>query len=372
MKSYVFLTIFLFLSCQSGVKREVRDGVLYIKNPKYGRLQNKKEPPVKFVLEQTFGVEEEPMEETLVHIRYVVCDNQENVYILDGRDHRLVSFKPDGTFRWSVGREGGGPGEFARPRGMAFDGKELIYISNISGTRIDQFNLKGEFLQTYLLTKIQRNNLHLEGYLEPDILVLSDSRPKKIDVEVILIRIGKKLELVDTFRIDETDDIILPGSIGLAIDVKVANNEISIGNSHRYRLRSYDHKGNLKKVILRDVDGITKPGSYENRFRQFSEIDAPLLSPGKYQIVPAWWPTNVSNPNKYLQMSRAGSAPKLKYFNTLDIFDHEGVLLYSIEKEGSTTPDIGELLCVDAEGRLYTSKLRPYPHVCRYRVEVKQ
>ena len=62
MKNMIFiflLTGLAFFYCDSKVSRDTKDGVLYINNPKDGLWQDRKDDPIKFELEMTFGVENE-------------------------------------------------------------------------------------------------------------------------------------------------------------------------------------------------------------------------------------------------------------------------------------------------------------------------
>ena len=72
--------------------------------------------PLQFEREQTYGTDGGSGPAFLGSVRGVAVDPAGTVYVLDDENHRLVAFRPDGTVRWSVGRQEQGPGEFQIPR----------------------------------------------------------------------------------------------------------------------------------------------------------------------------------------------------------------------------------------------------------------
>jgi hypothetical protein len=61
----------------------------------------------------------------------VSFDDQGGLYVLNRQASQVVKFSADGEFEFAVGSEGGGPGEFLRPRGVAAaaDGGFLVFDS---------------------------------------------------------------------------------------------------------------------------------------------------------------------------------------------------------------------------------------------------
>ena len=99
----------------------------------------------------------------------------------------------------------------------------------------------------------------------------------------------------------------------------------------------------------------------------YSVVSAPFRLTSGHWLSSAYWATNVPDPDEHLRLSTNGNAPNVVSAHTLDLFDEEGKLLYSLSGEGDM-PDIGRLAHVDAAGKLYTIVYTPYPHVRRYRV----
>lgn len=58
--------------------------------------------------------------------------------------------------------------------------------------------------------------------------------------------------------------------------------------------------------------------------------------------------------------------------NSIDFFNRNGDLLYSMEDTETTIPEIGEPAFVDQNGKLYTKTDLPYPQVRRYFVKISE
>ena len=50
------------------------------------------------------------------------------VYVSEGGNHRVSVFTSEGGFVTSFGRQGSGPGQFDRPRGLAVDSSGVVYV----------------------------------------------------------------------------------------------------------------------------------------------------------------------------------------------------------------------------------------------------
>ena len=325
-------------------------------------------------MESTFGVESEPKDAILSGISSVAADDKGFVYVLDRKDNRLISFDPDGKVRWVSGRKGQGPGEFQKVRGMVYDGDQNLYISNIGGTRIDKFNLNGNFIKSYSLSQAKLSSVYLSGFIHPSTLVLTKDVSGIIGADIVLLKIGNQLEKQNEFRVDRCEGLQVPQGVGIGIGVKVIKEKIVVGHSHVYKLHFYDVDGKLKKVVARDFQKFVKPGilNSDNRWAYIttSSLSPPLQLKNGYLLNSAFWPTNISDPDKHLQLSMNRKAPVVEPANTLDLFNERGELLYSISREDSYMPELGRLAFIDVAGKLYTITDEPYPQVRRYNIKI--
>ena len=80
----------------------------------------------------------------------VVCDRAGNFYIADyGENDRIQVFSPEGKWLRQWGGHGYGPGEFLRPRALAIDEDDQIYVADSGTHRIQVFSTAGKLLRTW-------------------------------------------------------------------------------------------------------------------------------------------------------------------------------------------------------------------------------
>lgn len=68
------------------------------------------------------------------------------IYVVDGVNGRVQVFDRDGGYKFTIGRKGSGPGEFAFPLGIDLDQSGRVYIADSRNHRIQIFTPKGEFI----------------------------------------------------------------------------------------------------------------------------------------------------------------------------------------------------------------------------------
>ena len=79
-------------------------------------------------------------------------DDDGNMYFVDSRQGKMVSLDTNGEFRFVTGQKGRGPGDLENVYSMAYhDG--MIYLTNLSGARIDAFDTEGNFTSSTTLSK---------------------------------------------------------------------------------------------------------------------------------------------------------------------------------------------------------------------------
>jgi hypothetical protein len=79
------------------------------------------------------------------HVRSVVMDGDGNVYIADDQASEIRVFGPDGTHLRTIGRPGGGPGEFTELYSLAWMGDTLAVLDPRAG-RISLLARSGEWI----------------------------------------------------------------------------------------------------------------------------------------------------------------------------------------------------------------------------------
>jgi hypothetical protein len=325
--------------------------------------------PIRFELEQTFGAEEEPVEAALSFVSSVSVDHERNLYLLEGgRMSRLMSFAPDGTFRWFVEANGQGPGELNQPMGLAWAGDDSLYILNQEGSRLDRFDASGTYQGGRVL-----EGLHyawLVGLYPSGILVYSNALAGWLKADVRVLRLGEKIDSVATITDDQSDGQVIEGFMRVP-DVSRFRDELAVGHISEYRITRYGLNGELRRVVLRDMHDLVRPGfAHVNNMMttsSLSRLGRPLPLEDGFWMVVVSWPTNVSDPNEVARMSLLDDPIDVEMRHSIDLYDEQDRLLYVLQGEGEE-PEMGRVLGTDREGKLYTFSTEPYPQVRRYRV----
>ena len=158
LKRYVKLLLYnlLFLSVLIAIQGELEsvqkwkgkirkeNGIIIIENKGSGLYGKKIKDKVKFKEILSLGVDEG--QENLVFGRHIMIDvdlNQ-NIFILDIQNHRLLKFDRNGQFRWKTGRKGQGPGEIESPFDIKATSDGGIVVVN-QGGKLHYFDKDGDF-----------------------------------------------------------------------------------------------------------------------------------------------------------------------------------------------------------------------------------
>ncbi|PRQ06623.1 peptidyl-alpha-hydroxyglycine alpha-amidating lyase family protein [Enhygromyxa salina] len=108
---------------------------------------------------QTWGVAGEPGDdrEHLGLPTDVVVLPDGSFYVADGYENsRVVRFSPTGEFVATWGTRGSGPGQFAVPHGIAWDGDALLYVADRGNRRVQAFGLDGTFEFAWVADELGR------------------------------------------------------------------------------------------------------------------------------------------------------------------------------------------------------------------------
>ena len=79
----------------------------------------------------------------------LLVDGDENLYVTDEANHKVVVMDKDGELIDSWGEQGSGSGQLNRPSGMCFDLEGNIVLSDAMNSRIQRFTRDGKVLQVF-------------------------------------------------------------------------------------------------------------------------------------------------------------------------------------------------------------------------------
>jgi hypothetical protein len=99
------------------------------------------------VMQFAIGAEDGEDWELLSRVSQVAFDKEENLYVLDGGNHRVLVFNPQGKFVRKIGKKGGGPGELMTPVGLAVTSDGNVAITDLDRPAVSLFKKDGTFIK---------------------------------------------------------------------------------------------------------------------------------------------------------------------------------------------------------------------------------
>ncbi|WP_157939441.1 NHL repeat-containing protein [Gracilimonas amylolytica] len=332
----------------SAIKKE--NGVIY--NPSVGLLQDE-EAPVEFELVETIDLSmiEEPV---ISNVGYLQIDDEGNFYFIDRRLSKLISLDPEGNLRWAVGEEGKGPGDLESPFGMSLY-KDKLYISNVQGSRLDEFDLSGNFIKTYDLPEDMRF-ASMVGIRDDGKVLMSGANYGAVGALVYTMEISDSLRVISDFKITETEaDEYSRATLWGGFAMQEDGFYYSFGTDYTFQM--YDYDGNLKTEVQREFDGTLGPGIYtsENSVSLYGlgSIGSPIFLNSDLYLIQVEHPVNIDDPHAYARRASTGDTESPIYEHFMDVYNADHELLYTFE-DSDFVEGLGSLSVRDDEGYYYS------------------
>lgn len=371
---YIVICLLLFFACSNRDEEMAKSTI--VKNPKYGRWQDRGQFPIDFKMEMTFGSKSD-RDGYLFSGRYnivgPVVDPMGNVYVLDNVRNRLLSFDLEGNLRWITGEEGRGPGDLLKVRGIAINDTAL-FIGNIKGSRLDQYDLQGNYIRSLPLESKDLILVQVEGFLNNGLLVTSSVIWGEYGNRVTVFDISDTLKKVSQFDVKVLKDVEIGKGLNATLDISIFDSLIALGNYRDYAIKFYNKKGQNVKIITRDFEKLVRPGVVNNAsnrsMQTLGNLSAPIELEKGYFLTTLYWPIGIDDPDEFARKALYASSLHVEFSSSIDLFKSNGTLLFTEEKEGQWLPDIGKITYVDSNGYLYTIKDNPYPQIVKYKVTV--
>lgn len=348
------LVFSLFITCSKETKTTTPDNSTVIDNPEYGTLQNTENPPIRFELVNSTEL---LFEDDLIigYVNAFTVDDNGNMYFIDSRQGKMVSLDSSGEFRFVTGQKGRGPGDLENAYSMAYK-NNTIHISNVSGSRIDAFDLQGNFISSTSLPK-EVSFGSIEGITDNDRFIIRSVAWGELADNIMVSELNEdSLTVSNTFKVSYADDVEIGTGMSSSSDVILHDSKLIAGHLSKYMINIYDLEGSITKTIQRDFTKLIPPGFAESNTSSTimgmgGLYPVGVLSNG-YMIIRTQWPTNVKDSNEHVKKTRNGNAPDVLFANSLDVFDFNGTLLYSLESEGFD-PEIGSIKFMDNDDHIY-------------------
>jgi hypothetical protein len=376
LRYYIVLLLTIsIISCSETSQKENSENDSVISNPEYGIWQDREAKPFEFGLIDSIKVES-PDNFIFGEISAITTDNEGNIYLYDDQQYKLLSFSKDGSFRWIVGQKGRGPSDFENVNDLVTNDKWLV-VGNQNGTRIDLFDFNGNYLKSNTIPKDVEfryfRYANYQGFSNNDNLVINTINWDGWGHNIYTLDISlDSSDVVNSFLIDQSGEIEIPEMMNVSTPITLHNDKIIGGSLQDYSLEVYNLNGSLEKTILRNFDKIIRPGMYNSQGIKsmdfYSMVKSPIILPQGFWIVPTYWATNVTDPDQRLKQDLDdANIPEVTFRNSLDFYNSEGILLYSMESNGEH-PKIGEIKHFDNNGNIYVIENYPEPMIYSYRV----
>jgi hypothetical protein len=128
----------------SGSMDTLPNGMVQVTNPAEGVWDSS--TAWRVVEELRIGSIDEVGPALLGDVQAVELDPLGRIWILEGQSQELRVFDRDGRHLRTIGRKGGGPGEFAQPLGMAWSATGQLWVPDPENNRISIIDTSGAFV----------------------------------------------------------------------------------------------------------------------------------------------------------------------------------------------------------------------------------
>lgn len=337
-------------------KIEIKNDIEYVHNPEQGLWEN--DPTKKITIEKIFslGSLEAPEKYLFSWVSAIITDSDNNIYACDSKEHRVQVYDQNGKYLRTIGREGHGPGDLMRLRGIGIGKDGRIFVQDDLNYRISIFKPGGDFdhsfryngfVGEYLEFDSKGNVLlyHLPRYRADEerlpIVTAYDMQGK------IVAEYGKRLKLMDAGPF---------GRPWYAFNgfVMQSDGVLLVMFNYPYLIHFFKN-GQLLKVVTRNVSTFTEP---EIVAAEFKTVDGRIdmikkvvqrgslkniftLPDGRFIVI-------IEDGGSNFRTAKDYSATRL----IIDLFTKDGYFLKSYDWNWEQK---GFIAYIDAQGYFYTN-----------------
>ncbi len=277
--SIFLITISLVVAQRVEVK--TIDGVQVVFNPK--NPAPPKGTPTKLILKEEFSLGEgEKAEEIFSEISSIAVDDEGDIYLLDGKENKILVFDKKGKYLRSFGKKGQGPGEMSVPVGIHLTPAKELMVDDSLNRKIIFFSLDGRFLRnisTATFFSFGGVELDSQGNMVAQVFIFANN---KINLEIK--KFDKELNPLFTIATYDFSNILV-GKINpfsfLTIYRVNKNGTILISNLDQYEIKVLNSEGKVIKRILKEYEPVK---TTEEHKKEMLESLPPETSPFKDRI----------------------------------------------------------------------------------------
>lgn len=147
---FIVAAIMLWFSCskkgEEGASVEIIDGIEFVHNTDTPMFPDR---TVVFEEELSIGSEDADGNILLYRPGRHLVDSKGNIYICDLQDLQIKVFGPEGSLARTIGRKGGGPGEFQNIGRIALLPDDRLLVLDWEANRLSLFDTEGKFINSH-------------------------------------------------------------------------------------------------------------------------------------------------------------------------------------------------------------------------------
>jgi hypothetical protein len=304
---------------------------------------------IRLVEDLSVGKEEGGIGETLGRIFGVAVDSRGDIHVLDNGFVCVRTFDSTGTYVSTMGREGGGPGEFRFPTAITTDAADNAYVADRE--RVVIFDPDGQYLDQF--------RYHVSGFYPRSVKVNRAGEVFVSDFNEydhnIIHKYSPDFEYVKSFcgsfaLGQDVDPRIEQFAAGGYLDID-QHDVLHFTQLNPYEIRRFSPDGDLLGVIRRENDFMEPPEA---------ELRA---DGGTFHAFPMATAVLAFDDGRILNTV---IVPPESPETIVDLFDAGGKLIGTARLETALAAK-----CLDHAGRLYATVSADYPKVVRYRLSLE-
>lgn len=303
------------------------------------------------VPELTIGAEDGDGADVFGQVTALEMDARGRIYVVEGQAHEVRVFDAAGRHVRTLGRKGGGPGEFDQPAAAFWKDGDL-WVVDQGNARFTVFDTAGTLVATHrrgtggFMWFPWPGRVDRQGRIH-DLLPL----PQRQDVRVGLARLDTAFQAADTFAVPQGEGSYFElaqgrGHIRVSVpfspEVRAQldrDGRVWMGSTGTYRLALVDFDGDTIRTVEKEHTPVPVSGAERDTavarlkwFRdQGGKVDAGRI-PGTKPAFGTVYPDD----NGYLWVApqRAGAGARLAF----DVFDPDGRYLGFVEPPLDVNP----------------------------------
>jgi len=214
------------------------------------------------------------------NILTIRVDDQENIYVLDGKANEIKVFDKTGVYQRSFGRRGQGPGEFEHANGMQITSDGELLVSSFGA--INYFSLNGDF--------IRRKNILFWGIpvIDSEGNIICETTAPVKDRPNLMVSELKKFDrsLKPLFTIAKIETIFDPNIVEYypptLFYTVLKNDWVVWGNDSQYELTILDRAGKIVEKIRKESEPIELSAKEKDEIKKSKKPDLTYKIPDKY------------------------------------------------------------------------------------------